>query len=573
MKFISKLHKISKLDLIAISIIILSSLILLVDTINLKGQPANMDGIVHVTNMAIFHDALRDGDFPVRWTDGFANYGLPMGSFSQQLTSYLGGFFTFMTQDPLVSFSIVYSLGTVVSALLFYWFARLYFGTWPSFVATILFNFAPYRIINLYIRGAIPEYFSTVFLLGILISLFYLFRDKKLSAWIWLVVSTAGLILSHPMNVITGSILFAPYLLFLLAQKNDKLKWLILSGSSFLFGLLVSAYYTIPLLKDIQYFFYGQAKNHFTPPGIRLSELFSSDWFYFITQRNEILSRGHFIKPGLIEILILGIFVFFILIRVFKKKKEFQKRNNIFVLVLFGSALLSLYLSTESAHIWYENINFLSNIQFPWRMLSTFMLAPPLLLAYVISYKNQSISIILGLVIILVSLWMRIPEVYSKNYTKTPLEQYYFTVDNLHAANMNPVWTGKTSEYPVYGDDKVAILEGDAEISNLKINNSKRSLYLEAKSDVRMIDRTFYYPGWHVYANGAEVPIEFQDPNYRGVITYRLPAGSYDLEIVFENTKTVLLGNLVSLGSVGLILLLLFKYSIVQSFLNKHIKL
>lgn len=566
MNFTKQLQKISKIELLAIILVILSSLILLVDTLNLRGQPANMDGIVHVTNIAIFHDALRDGDFPVRWTDGFANYGLPMGSFAQQFTSYLGAFFTFATNDPLISFNIVYSIGTVFSALLFYWFARLHFKIWPSFVGTILFNFSAYRIINLYIRGAIPEYFSTVFLLGILISLHYLFKKKSLKAYLFLAVSTLGIILSHPMNVVTGAVLIAPYLLYLLMDKKHKIKWLLLSGSGFVFGLLLSAYYTIPLLKDISYFFYGQGSNHFTPPGIAPADILNPNWFYFITERNEILSRGHFIKPGFIEISVLSLS----LVWFFVERQNLKKQKNL-LLSLLVAGFSSLFLSTTLAHSLYENIDFLSNIQFPWRMLSTFMIVPALLLTAMLHKSHQKLGVVVGLVFVLLVLWGRLPQVYSKNYAQIPQSEYYFSIDNLHSQNMNPVWTGNTTEYPVYMDDKVGILEGMGELSGVEVKNSSRNYLVQADSELRMIDRTFYYPGWHVYVDGVETQIEFQDPNHRGVITYTIPEGKHEIQVVFENTKTVLAGNYLSILSMIAMLLLVLRHRPIQSLLNKYI--
>ncbi|MFA6814451.1 MAG: hypothetical protein WCR60_02810, partial [Patescibacteria group bacterium] len=68
------------------------------------------------------------------------------------------------------------------------------------------------------------------------------------------------------------------------------------------------------------------------------------------------------------------------------------------LLVYLGVGLISIFLTTKLAEPAYQSIDFLSNIQFPWRMLSTFIFIPPIILAYLINkfYKNFW-STILGL--------------------------------------------------------------------------------------------------------------------------------------------------------------------------------
>jgi hypothetical protein len=551
-----KLFTFTRFDIIALVILILSSFIFLVDTIFFSGQPANMDGVVHVTNIAIFHEAISDGDFPVRWTDGFANYGLPMGSFAQQFTSYLGGFITLLTNDVITSFNIVYVIGTVASLLLLYWFLRLHFKEWPSLVGAFIFNFAPYRIVNIYIRGALPEYFSSVFLVAILISLHYIFKKKTIWAHLGLALSIFGMILSHPMNVITSSLLIGPYFLYLLFSEKErisKLKLTVSSAISVVMGIVLSGYYLVPLLRDVQFLFYGNGSgNHYNASHLGVANFLDPNWYYYLVQNNEILSRGHFITVGLFETLLFGVGA---LLFIFRRVKK-QKISFFDISILVGT--LTLFLTTQFAAPIYTNIDFISNIQFSWRMLSTFIFIPPIIIAAILQLtKKKTLSYAAGVVVILVIALNRFPQVYGKNFTQFPDDHYYFTIDNLHTANMNTIWTIKTTEYSVHKKDKVAILEGEAELSNIKVSNSNRSYTVNAQTELSMIDYTFYFPGWKVYIDGVETPIEFQDIENRGVITYTVPAGQHSVEVKFTQTKTVLLGNLLTLLGFGSVLLIM----------------
>lgn len=544
----NKHFRFPKLDILAIFIIILSSFILLLDSTIYKGQPANMDGTAHIVHMAIFHNAISNGDFPVRWVDGFANYGLPMGSFVQQFTSYAGGFLTFLTNDVVASFNIVYGIGTISSVVLFYIFLRFYFNSWPSFVGAFLFNFAPYRIINFYIRGAIPEYFSSVFFVTILICLFMLIKKKKKWAFIGLSLSVFGMILSHPMNVITGSIFFGPYLIYLLLNDKNKIKTLILVMSSIFLGVLLSSYYLVPLLREIKFFYYGSSGNHYNPTHLDIKSFISPNWYYFLTERNEILSRGHFIKTGLIETILMFIGVIVATIRRLLKRK-----TSFFDLTILIGIIL-IFLTTKYSDFLYQNINILSNIQFPWRMLSTFIFIPPIIAAYLVTkISNKRLSYALSIILITLISWNRFPQLYGKNFTTFPQEHYYFTVDNIHSSNMNTIWIANTTDYHVHKNEKVAILEGQAKLTEINVTNSKRYFDIESSKPVRMIDYTFYYPGWKVFVDNVEVLIEFQDVENRGVITYWVPEGKHQVKVVFNNTKTVLLGNYLSLMGILII--------------------
>jgi hypothetical protein len=68
-----------------------------------------------------------------------------------------------------------------------------------------------------------------------------------------------------------------------------------------------------------------------------------------------------------------------------------------------------------------------------------------------------------------------------------------------------------------------------------------------------MVDNTFYFPGWTVEIDGVSTPIEFQDPVFRGIITYKIPQGDHTVRVSFKDTKVRMLSTLLSLmGLFGL---------------------
>ena len=149
------------------------------------------------------------------------------------------------------------------------------------------------------------------------------------------------------------------------------------------------------------------------------------------------------------------------------------------------------------------------------------------------------------------------PSTLWQNYVWYPDSHYYFNTANLHSQNFQPIWAGRSDEYPIK-DTKTEIIEGNGELLILEDRNSRRKLEVKAKTDVRIADYTFYFPGWKVISGSEEIPIEFQDPDYRGVITYRLPAGQHKIEVVYKDTKARFLSKLITAG--GLLSLLPFYY-------------
>lgn len=178
-----------------------------------RGQPATFDGRTHLTNMAMFYQSIKQGDFPVAWTDGFANYGMPLGLLAQQTTSYLGALFNFIVNDIVLSFNLVVLLGSFLSTFFFYIFLRLYFKPETAFLGAFFFNFAPYRIFNIYIRAALPEFFAAVFIPLILIGSHFLLRQKNLNGFFIIVFSAAFLILTHPFIFVIGGFVFIPFII------------------------------------------------------------------------------------------------------------------------------------------------------------------------------------------------------------------------------------------------------------------------------------------------------------------------------------------------------------------------
>src|ERR1035437_9258023 len=282
----SHIMKFLKLDYFLSFLIVIISLFFVLELFLFPGRPANFDSNFHITNIAQFSKIIGSGEFPVIWMNSFANYGLPMGIFAHQLTNYTGGIITLLTQNPTASYNILVFIAILLSNFFLYLFLRFYFSPLASFLGTFIFCFTPYRIFNIYVRGTMPEVFSSIFLPLILIALYLFIVKKKTSALFLLTLFIAGLTLNHPMMLVVYSCIFIPYLIFLLItsslSKNSIIKTFLGTFLFMLLGVLISSYYIIPLNFEIKYFYYGFIKNHIDPSTyLSLGNFFDSRWYYF----------------------------------------------------------------------------------------------------------------------------------------------------------------------------------------------------------------------------------------------------------------------------------------------------
>ena len=526
----------SKTDFLNLFLLFIISLLFVLDLFINRGQPATFDGPTHLTNIAMFYKSMKGGEFHVTWTDGFANYGMPLGLIAQQITSYLGAIINLLANNIVLSYNFVAFIGAFLSSIFFYWFLRQYFKPASSLVAAIFFHLAPYRIINLYIRGALPEFFASVFLPLLLLGIYFVFRKQLLRGLILTVISVAILILTHPMMIIVYSFIYIPYILYNLHKEKVAVRTVIKLFLAFLLGVGMTGYYSIPLFREVKYFYYGLSKNHFVlDQFMTLTNFIDTRWFYFY--KGDIFTRGHFIQSGLIEIIILLLGIGIIIYRFFVKK-----RKTIDLLIVSASiGIILIFFMTKYAAIFYEKINILSSIQHQWRLFSSFIFIPSIVLAFLIDKKN---SLLLSICLIILICFSRFPELYGKNYTIYPESSYYFTSENLHGNVMNTVWTGPTQNYPIK-NEKPEIIEGKGFINSHDVQNSSRTYNVNAQTDVRMADYTFYFPGLRTYIDGKETEIQFQDPAYRGVITYNVPKGNHEVTVKFTDTKVRFLGKLI----------------------------
>jgi hypothetical protein len=206
----------------------------------------------------------------------------------------------------------------------------------------------------------------------------------------------------------------------------------------------------------------------------------------------------------------------------------------------------------------YTLITVLQKFQFPWRFLSLSLFTVSVLAGFLTSrfsgrYKS---FVVVGstflLIISTVSFWKPVgffqkPESFFSGI-------YDATTDTGESA---PIWSVRFMEKRPIA--KAQIVEGEAVIQYLGRSSTKHEYIVDtAIPRIRFLENTLYFPGWKVYIDNHEVPVDnilFMDPMYRGLINFYVESpGRHKIEIKFVDTKLRLVSNFISLAS-GIILI------------------
>jgi len=542
-------------------------------------KAAMLDANAHILTISQFYKALGDGEFPVMWADKFANYGLPLGTIAHQVPNYLGGLLTFITHNPLTSYYLLILIALIGSAVGVYLLLILLVSSEAALVATTIYTFATYRITNIYVRGAMPELFMTIWIAYILIALIRIQRDHRPSSYFLLTILFTLLILSHPMSLI----LYIPFILILsVGIFKDSRTHIWGVGISLIAAGALSAYYLLPLKLESKYLYMGANNNLLVyDQSVDWAAISSPSLRYACTELNYIFWRCADISFGKLEVIlviVIGICaVIWLLMRMriipgsnrvtnyFRISFSSDIAKRIFVLSV-GCASIAFLLSSSLTEYLYAHISLLGSIQIPSRFLSVYYFFFAIIIAFLydsISHRKFISLLILSILSVLI-VTLQFPQIYGKNYTHIPMGNFFFSKENYHGLMVQPKWTIDSRSYPVV-PEKALIMSGKGTIEKRILKNASRRYLIHADTEVLVNDHTFYFPGWNVYIDGADTEIQFQDPSYRGVITFQVPPGKHEVLVIYEDTKVRQWGKYISLISLAAFIFLLFRTRMVKA--------
>ncbi len=413
---------------------------------------------------------------------------------------------------------------------------RKKFSVSVSFTASLFYGLAPYHFLDLYVRGDLGEMLGFVFIPLVFLSLDQIIDRPSVRNIILGSLTYGLLILSH--NGL--ALIFSPIILIYALINTRNKSNLIHIASMFFLGLGLSAFFWIPATLEARftnfYFFNNDLfKTHFSSP----AQLIYSKWGF---GPDVNLTRGLSPQIGPLHIVLA---LLALLVYLFKKLFKSQ------VLFWFAVFAIALFLSTNYSTLVWDVVKPLRQLEFPWRFTALSSFAAAVLSGYALAKINSKfLTFTIAILLILLSL----PLIKTDKSVSFP-DQYYLSFSGVttYHSETATVWAG--SDADSYPKKPVEVINGDAKINGYIKRNSVHIFTTTSQLPSRILDNTLYFPGWRATVDNQNVPIEFQDPNHKGLITFSIPPGTHNVKVEYLETPLRLTSDVISLVTLALITL------------------
>jgi hypothetical protein len=503
-----------------------------------------------------------DLQIPCRWVpDAGYQYGYPQFNYYPPLPYYLGAALHRIGFQYIDSVKILFILGYIFSAVTLYILVKsISKDKWAGVIAAIIYTYIPYKAVEVYVRGALSEFWAQIFFPLVLWAIYKLVKTGKTKYLIWMCISIFLLMTTHvlmTMIFVPVAVLWAIFWLFQNKWKNlTRIIW----GGILGFGL--SAFFVLPVLFERQFTHtegllsgYFDYRQHF----VSLFKLFiSREWGYGSSGfPNEKLNLSLGIVQWVAGLVIAPAVAFL----GFKK----HRTNSLLILGLVGVTLASIFMiHMKSSFIW-ARIPLLWYMQFPWRFLavSIFLLC---LLTGLLVYVAGKYKYILGIVLVLASFALTI------NYFVPKAWLNITDTDKFSGTSWEKQLTISIFDYlPIYAElppyskapDLPEVLKGNVKFLEYKKASDFQTGIVEVSNDSRVRLPLFDFPGMEVKVDGKIIPHVNNDCSGEryclGLITFNLPVGYHVVEARLTDTLVRRIGNIITLVNFGVIIYLSLK--------------
>jgi len=117
----------------------------------------------------------------------------------------------------------------------------------------------------------------------------------------------------------------------------------------------------------------------------------------------------------------------------------------------------------------------------------------------------------------------------------------------------SPIWSVRFMEHTPA--NLMEVIDGDAVITVGKRTSTKHEYTVVAQKQTRMVENTLFFPGWKIFVDGVSAGIQFQDPAFRGLMTFWMDEGKHQVLVTFTDTKVRYYASVTSLISLGILIL------------------
>lgn len=415
-------------------------------------------------------------------------------------------------------------------------------SVYPAMMAGLLVVLSPYYLGDVFIRGAVGEYFAFIFLPFVVYGIYNTLYEEMSKPWI-LAIGFGGVLLTH-----TNSFIFCiafGLVAFIVKWKafkdNIKVLWKLLATVGI--TMAVTAFYWIPVLEMLitTPLYVNTAWIGLEETAIQFSAIFSSEF------------------PSLGFLLVILAFP-----RILVKKNS-QNRNIIGFAdwLLVGGAIFAV-LTTDI--IPWDRLNkYLSFVQFPWRLfcLATVMLAMAdaiVLYCFIKSYMEplmQSSMKVLTILLLIIASALAFRFISNADITYYDYSDDYYSYKpftcNIIAGEWLPEAVESVGEISKNSDHMYD--EAGNDVSFVRVKNT---IEADIKEDHQYVDVPFvYYRGYTATIDGEDGTkqnLSIDGSGNNGLLRVKLNGLRGHLKVKYSGTVLQWISTILSMMTVALLI-------------------
>ncbi len=524
-----------------------------------------------------YDQGIRDGIlWPVWNPDHAVGFGYPLWLIYAPLAYAAAEVFHLLGLGFTAAVEATWAAGFVFGAWGMYRLAHRWWGAAAALVAAAAFVYTPYRLVQIYVRADLAEFFALSFVPWMLLAFDRLWQTPTSRSLAAAALTWAALVLSHT----AAPLLFGPLLAGLIlthtaaalrANRRLPIRPLLWSGAALTLGFLISAIFLLPAFLERKYLVEAQwisqtynYQQHF----VFAQQLLSPFWGFGHSVPGP--NDGMSFQLGLLQFLGAA---FCAVATVGARRHDASPRRAQTWFLLLASLLAIVAMTPLAAPAW-DALPLIKLLQYPWRLLTVIAVTLSLLTGAAASFfthpaarpqrqapaATSPAALICALAIVLANLpYTRPPLQPIRPQDESPLAVLEFEMKHPDMRGMtafserppldadSPLIAQYLAEQPLR---RAAITAGAGRIVSQGASAATAFARVQAESELRLRFYTYYFPGWQATVDGLPVDISPEPPN--GLIALTVPPGEHLVQLRFGPTPLRRLATALTLAALAL---------------------
>ncbi len=509
-----------------------------------------------------FDQTLRDGFLWPRWSPDFAfGYGYPLFNLYAPLAIYAAEIVHLLGVNMVWSVKTIYILSTIGAGVGMFGFTRRLFGANAALIAGLAYMFAPFHLVEIYVRSAFAEYVSLMLLPLVLWAFTELIARPSPRRMALAGASYGVLALTHHSTFFTFTPFLMLYILTLMigAAKTNLQAWgrqLLFNAGAGVLGVALAGIYIVPVLLEQKYIKIEQwtsGSYNFAEHFVYFSQFLSPFWGYGYAGPGPVDFMPYQIGIAIFGLAVVGT----VALAAFSPQMHHRGTMVIFLV----ATLFSIWLMSPLGEPLWRALPIAALVQFPWRLLIITMLSAAVVIGGgVAALKLDGAPLMLSAVVLALASYGYAQPQYTPipEWADTPLAVINWDsasvsdrVGMVAVTDEQPTTSPMEAQYRAGEPLSVAtVLSGNATVETIRHGGASDTV--QFRGDAATVQfYTYDFPGWQVKIDGQPVPHRHEPPF--GLITVDVPAGEHIISLRMGTTPPRTIGGVMSLLALAVI--------------------